>query len=627
MGSERVLGGVAARELETVRESERVPADRNKPLVIQKDGTREVADPRCATRGSSAPCMRQGSQSDNLRLENVIERNFSKGDPVRLGSSRSDDWQLLNKCKKLSKNGSGCSKRPRLAQMEDSLSLDKGQIHKQKTNCGGKRCDKKNPKVSSRTKYDSFSLKNGTTSFNSSSGGHNVLGYYGLKPDLHDITKQVNELSLTEHSLEELLDDTFLCQDVDKDRGNNTKNTNEKVVQSIKTVCSILVPQRPAQLEASSELEANLIKRVSPGMPFASYAPSSIVDGKRDSNVIGQYPENKESSSCPEIPANALDFPLYSPSVILERLRLQPPDNLESLLLGDMRTMSSARDGFDSRPGKRIATQPYLPAFSWSHSFGGHCKSTSDALKISISRSSCQGSRWARIGHTASICGVASNDFTDFTKFSLDPNLVPEGGLVSVNLASGGTWSVSEPTLAAPDSRASIALQDEHPPSSVIAAQTLCNIATQSMPPDLSQILLLRRPKKPLEKAMKAQKFKYVERSEISFSRPKSLLGYDSVGRHTDQATPSKKTKLTSSDKKKDVTLINGITKGPLIWSGPKSCRSSSYRSVKDTKSENKHRSSDLSKPSIGLPPVRILEKGSNSQQKPRKVVQVYWDR
>uniref|UniRef100_A0A7N0VK80 Uncharacterized protein n=1 Tax=Kalanchoe fedtschenkoi TaxID=63787 RepID=A0A7N0VK80_KALFE len=166
---------------------------------------------------------------------------------------------------------------------------------------------------------------------------------------------------------------------------------------------------------------------------------------------------------------------------------------------------------------------------------------------------------------------------------------------------------------------------DEYPPTLIIAAQTLCDLARQSLPPDLSR--LLRWPKKPLETALKARKIKYEEKFERTFSRPISVLGYDSVVRHADQAMPAKKSKLTSIEKKKDVALINGIAKGPLIWSGPKSCRSASYRSVKDTKSEHKHLSSDLSKQSIGSPPVRILDKASNSQQKLSKAVQVYWDR
>uniref|UniRef100_A0A7N0UVM1 Uncharacterized protein n=1 Tax=Kalanchoe fedtschenkoi TaxID=63787 RepID=A0A7N0UVM1_KALFE len=594
MGSERVLGSVAVREVEGGRENERAPLDRNKSLVLQK-------------------------------VENGIEcASFSNSnrDPATLASSKSDDFQLSSKCKKLSKNGSGCSKKPRLAQTEDSLSL--GQIPKQRASCGVKRSDKRNAKVSARTKSDSFSLKNGTAIFNSSSGVHNVLGYYGLRPNLHDISKQLNELSLTEHSLEELLDGTSSCENISKERAKDTPNTNEKIVQSIKIVCSILAPWRPSQPQASCELEGNFIKKVSPGTPRGSCVPN-VAHDKRDSFVVYQIPLTKESCSCPENLANALNFPLHHPSVILELLGLQPPDDFESLILGAMKPILSVREGFDSRSGKRVAPHPYLPAFSWSHTFGGHCKSTTDALKLSTSRSLCQSSIWARIGNTAGFCGVASDDFADFSKLNFDPNLVPQAELIYVNFASEGTGYLPESSLVASDSRASNIPRDEHPPNLIIAAQILCDLAKQPMPPDLSR--LLRWPKKPLEKPVKARKYKYDEKFARPFSRPKSILGYDSVVRHSDQAMPAKKTKLTSTDKKKDVALVNGMAKGPLVWSGPKSCRSSSYRSVKDTKSEHKCPSSDVSKQSIGLAPVRILDKASNSQQKPRKVIEVYWER
>lgn len=139
--------------------------------------------------------------------------------------------------------------------------------------------------------------------------------------------------------------------------------------------------------------------------------------------------------------------------MVLEHLGLQPAENLDSLLSRDARPILSVSNGFDARLGKRSAIQPYLPAFSWSHTFGGHCKSISDALKLSTSRGLCQGSRWAQIWHTASFCEDVFNDLTDFTKFSFDPNLVPQGELVSVNLASGDPVHLPNPTLEASDSR------------------------------------------------------------------------------------------------------------------------------------------------------------------------------
>ena len=53
---------------------------------------------------------------------------------------------------------------------------EKNQTAKQKNVLNGKRGDKRNGKVSTKGKYDYFSLKAGMVSFNSATGGNNFLG-------------------------------------------------------------------------------------------------------------------------------------------------------------------------------------------------------------------------------------------------------------------------------------------------------------------------------------------------------------------------------------------------------------------------------------------------------------------
>lgn len=51
---------------------------------------------------------------------------------------------------------------------------------RQKNNFNAKRSDKRNFKVPTRTKYDSFSLKAGLTSSSSAAGGNSILGMTSL---------------------------------------------------------------------------------------------------------------------------------------------------------------------------------------------------------------------------------------------------------------------------------------------------------------------------------------------------------------------------------------------------------------------------------------------------------------
>ncbi|URE13589.1 hypothetical protein MUK42_03983 [Musa troglodytarum] len=88
------------------------------------------------------------------------------------------------------------------AELLRSTSADKTRMIKPKRGLDGKRNDRKNFRSGIKTRYDSFTSKSGFASSDSNCGGNNLLGLYGLRSDLCDITKHMDE-----PVLHELLDD------------------------------------------------------------------------------------------------------------------------------------------------------------------------------------------------------------------------------------------------------------------------------------------------------------------------------------------------------------------------------------------------------------------------------------
>lgn len=132
----------------------------------------------------------------------------------------------------------------------------------------------------------------------------------------------------------------------------------------------------------------------------------------------------QDSCSQAETPFSLLDFSLYQPKDVLEQLALPPPKDLESLLLDAAKPAGSSKSTHDQRLGKPITHRANLPPFPWAHAFSGHCKTNSDVVKLSTSRSSCQG-RWQRIGSTAGSLGDVTDRFKDLESFTYDQSLVP----------------------------------------------------------------------------------------------------------------------------------------------------------------------------------------------------------
>lgn len=634
MGSDGGFGkpGVTVKELET-RESDRVSIvastslERCSPLVSRKDAKTAVNASESAywDKIPYPEIMRQANQPPRYQAEDVSERLNCRGatSSSLLLVPKPDGVQLQKKAGKVSRDGNGCSKRTRTAQMEDSMSEDgvhdancnsdklgsyptkcsfpeKTQVIKQK-NLNGKRGDKRNFKLPMKTKYDSFSPKAGVGSFSSAAGGNNILGLYGLKSDIHDVTKHLEEIPLNE-----LLDGTYTCSKLGKDKGKKAANMNENILQSIKKSCSVIQLRRPVQTQNFSEIDASSSMRMSPStLTSISCVASSTIDDGGDTNTMEQSC-NKESCHEPETFPGSLEFPLYQPTDVLERLALSPPKDLQSLLLDAAKPALSFRNSLDSRPGKPIS--PHLPPFPWSHTFSGHYKTNSDAVKLSSSRSICQG-RWTRIRNTASFLGIVNDCFTDLKSFTYDHSLVPfcEVKMLSsaeneVPPTTSNDLPLSEvPPVFFENSESGGDSKNEENadncPRLLAAAQTLYDISTHSTTHNHPHGGIIRWPKKLSQKAMKARKLKSKEKPDEYFTVPKPVPMSENLVKSVDNQTiPSKKPKLSTFEKRKDL----------ISWPAPRLCRSSPSKPIVETKSLNS----------------RVL---GNSPQKLRKVVPMDW--
>lgn len=170
---------------------------------------------------------------------------------------------------------------------------------------------------------------------------------------------------------------------------------------------------------------------------------------------------------------------------------------------------------------------------------------------------------------------------------------------------------------------------DEHNPKILAAAQTLCGMATNPFIRNPDGII--RWPKKPSQKAMKARKLKSVEKPEEVYGSSIAVSGSDNLTRRSMDRMlmlPPKKPKLSLSDDRKDFNNFSSFRKGPISWSTPRSSRSLPSKSGKESIGSIRHSTSDVAKHSYMMPPPsRVLEKASNKREKPRKLLTMEWNR
>lgn len=83
-------------------------------------------------------------------------------------------------------------------------------------------------------------------------------GLYGLKHDIHDVTKLMDE-----PTLDELLRGTFDCPSLSKDKGKKTSNMSENFLSSVKKACSILHFPKSVQSQNMAEMDSSSNKKMS----------------------------------------------------------------------------------------------------------------------------------------------------------------------------------------------------------------------------------------------------------------------------------------------------------------------------------------------------------------------------
>ncbi|KAH7550212.1 hypothetical protein JRO89_XS13G0155500 [Xanthoceras sorbifolium] len=548
-------------------------------FLRQKDVTSTVNDSESALwdKIPETELHKHDNQLPGIQAEDSFEQVQSRGSNCPSSTSRSEFVQVQRKAGKVSRSSSGGSKRPRLAQLEDNMSsagvddikdisdivgpcptkcnsLEKSQIAKQKNNCSGRRGDKRNFKVPMKAKYDTFSMKAGLASFSSAAGGNNLLGLYGLKSDARDVTNHVDELPL-----KDLLDGSLYdCPSLTKDKDKKAANRNENFLLSVRKACTILPLSKPVQSPNFAEMDGSSCKKLLVSPPSSVCLVSSGVNSdQKDSSATNLSSCDKESCSKPGTPVNPLDFPLYQPKDIFERLALPPPKDLEALLLEATKPSASSRTNSDIRSGKLISRRPSLPPFPWSHTFNGHCRTNSDAVKLLTSRTTCQG-QWARIESSAISHGTPTDCFTNLELLTYDQSLVPPSTSVSIPWHEwGSSLTSSKASLVnldiafllnvasgvGPKNQVLVdAICSEHCPKVLAAAQTLCDMATQSLRRNPNGSI--KWPKKPSQKAMKARKSKSFEKPEElsstgQISSPnRSVRDLIAEGRHSSVDVP-----------------------------------------------------------------------------------------
>ena len=88
--------------------------------------------------------------------------------------------------------------------------------------------------------------------------GYFISGIYGLKSDIHDVTKLVDEISVNR-----LLDGTYKCPSLGKDKGKKAVSTNENILHSVRKACSLLQLRRPVQSQQFSETDCSSNRKLS----------------------------------------------------------------------------------------------------------------------------------------------------------------------------------------------------------------------------------------------------------------------------------------------------------------------------------------------------------------------------
>ncbi|XP_038725321.1 uncharacterized protein LOC120016559 isoform X3 [Tripterygium wilfordii] len=286
-------------------------------------------------------------------------------------------------------------------------------------------------------------------------------GVYGLKPDIQDITKLIDDLSLNT-----LLDGSCTYPSLGKDKG---KKPTDNIMLSIGKACSILQLPSLRQPQNFAEVDSLSNKKIS---TFLSSSVPIVANGENVYSCMADVSStDKVEDYCTlaeaEDSIKLLDFQLCKPKDVLKRLVLPPPKDLESLLLDAIKRAVSSRNTPDMRSRKQMSRRASLPPFPWSHTFNGHCRINSDATKLLTSKSTCQG-RWVRIQSSAISLSTGTGCFANLESLVYDESLVPseerslgvKENSTTPSVPLGLSWGKMGSSSPATCSRASCASQD-----------------------------------------------------------------------------------------------------------------------------------------------------------------------
>ncbi|XP_021757569.1 uncharacterized protein LOC110722609 isoform X3 [Chenopodium quinoa] len=650
-----------ARESDTVSPFRGPKIDECSTSLHNHRGTSTASGPPPWLKKSDAASCRNNFLPSRSTTEDVslgLVDGISSGSTILM--SEYEGKQIQRKVGKVPRNGSGLFKKPRMLQSDSYLShaeadevktesdklgshlvkcsnaVDKSQTVKQKNNINGRRGDRRSSKVPLKAKFDPFSLKVGLTNFSPTSGGSNVFGIYGLKPDVHDVSKLLDDISL-----DKLLDGTYKCPNLGKDKGKKVANLAENILDSVKKACSVIRLPGVQQAKQAEEMDIETNKKIPLSSSPSNTSSLNGSDGDECSLTAGlpKCEKDLESSIKAESPADKKDSPSYQPRDILERLALPPPKDLDSLLQDAVKPVVSSKLN-DSRNGKTLSHRVSLPPFPWSHNFNGHHKSNNDAVRLS-NKSSCQG-RWVRIRSTASFIGGGNEAFVDLDSLTYDSSLVPAGQLmyklpeiersssapVNQLCCQQNSSSAACPTACLPPSESGSNVHSKisalHSPRVLAAARTLCDIASDSS--NRISNGMLKWPKQPSQKSMKARKSRSSEKPE-EFMTPKLETLVSHVVKSIEYGSSSKKPKISVVERREEFSHIHAVI-GLSSVSAPRSNRTSPSRLSRDSVTEARN---NFVKPQFMAPPPppppRVLDRSNHNPQKLRKVSPMDWNR
>ncbi|XP_042007059.1 uncharacterized protein LOC121755755 isoform X1 [Salvia splendens] len=432
---------------------------------------------------------------------------------------------LTQKSSRLDRKNGGHTKRSGIIQMEISKSKlgdeangtspklvtsspascnnsEKNQIIKQNNSSSSRRGDKRTSRLKQKSRCEPFSLKNGLVGFNSAAGGNNFLGTYGLKTDVFDITKLVNELPL-----HDLLSGNYKRPSISKDKGKKSASSNNDLMQSFRKVCSVLQAQKGLQVQNCAEIENSCFRSDSTSLIIVNSTVGQTGVGKGDNcTPVLLSPDEAQESDEKIQKFRIADAPLYTPKDISGRLALPLPKDLD-LLLSDASKATSSKNNADPRVGRPAAQRTGLPPFPWSQSFTGHTRLGSDAMKLSAGRTTCQG-KWVKVKNPIALQRSSADLLMDFE--SLDRSLVPSDNLVSEKQEN--ILAPTERGLSVSGACSTSKVAADECSSIYVAAQTLIDMGAYSKENPCAVVKLLKRPS---QVTMKASKTKLIKRCDF----------------------------------------------------------------------------------------------------------------